>query len=154
EVEARGNAKAANTVVQKLFRDKKRLLQAFNYLLGAGDQMRDAVFDLVAQTGRSCLIAYANETEDWATAQMLFEECLALAESKSLRARLEEDLEVIGGNLEGQRQREPQRTSPTATQSAPMSAPAPRAAPSSKPSNAGGWIALAVIGFLIVGGMI
>lgn len=157
ESEARANAEAANLIVRKLFTDKRRLLQAFNYLLGAGDQMRDAVFDLVAQTGRSCLVAYANETEDWATAQMLFEECLALAEGKSLRARLEEDLDVIAGNVAGQRGRQPRQASTAQTAGGtprPVSPAVPTAIPSSKPSNKGGWIALAVIGFLVLMGMV
>ena len=90
-------------IVRKLFEEKRKHLQAFNYLLGAGDRVRDTVHDLVAQTARTCLVAYANATENWAVAQPLFEECLTLSESNSLRSRLEDDLEMLAGNLAGQR---------------------------------------------------
>jgi DNA-binding response OmpR family regulator len=93
----------AAAIIRKLFEDKKKHLQAFNYLLGAGDRMRDSVHDLVAQTGRTCLVAYANATENWQVAQPLFEECLTLSESNSLRSRLEDDLEMLASNVAGQR---------------------------------------------------
>jgi DNA-binding response OmpR family regulator len=98
--------------VKKLFEDKKMYLQTFNYLLGAGDSQRDAVHDLVAQTARTCLVAYVNKTEKWENAQPLFEECLALAESNSLRSRLEDDLETLAGNVAAKR--EASRTQATA----------------------------------------
>jgi CheY-like chemotaxis protein len=85
-------------IVRKFFEDKKKYLQTFNYLLGSGDALRDSVHDLVAGSARSSLVAYVNKTEDWEAAQPLFEECLALAASKSLRSRLEDDLEMLAGN--------------------------------------------------------
>jgi CheY-like chemotaxis protein len=90
-------------IVRRLFEDKRRYLQTFNYLLGTGDPFRDAAHDLVAQSARATLVAYANKTESWETAQTLFEECLALAESTSLRSRLEDDLEMLAGNVAAQR---------------------------------------------------
>ena len=104
EKEGRSNPKAANLVARKLFDEKSRLLRAFNYMLGAGDPMRDAANDRVAEAGRFCMVDYVNETEDWEAARLIFEECLALAEGKALRLKLEEDLEIIGRNLVGQRQ--------------------------------------------------
>jgi DNA-binding response OmpR family regulator len=106
EREARSNPKEATAVLRKLFADKAKLLQAFNYLAGAGDPMRDAVHDRVAEAGRVCLVAYVNETEDWDAAQPLFEECLALSEGPALRSRLEEDLEIIAGNIAARNQRQ------------------------------------------------
>jgi DNA-binding response OmpR family regulator len=88
-------------IVLRFFEDKKRYLQCFNYLLGAGDPLRDSANDLVAQTARGILVDFANKTEDWTTAQPLFEECLALATSKSLRSRLEDDLEMLAKNAAG-----------------------------------------------------
>jgi CheY-like chemotaxis protein len=157
--EAGAQPKKADAVVRRLFTQKKRILQAFNYLLGAGDVMRDSVSDLVAQSGRSCLIAYANETEDWTTSQTIGEECLALAEGKALRARLEEDLETVGANLSSQPRRQsqsqaeahPKSSAPYAAQAPP---PSPRSAPSSRPSKAGGWIAAVVIGIVIIIGVV
>jgi CheY-like chemotaxis protein len=104
EKAGRSNPKDANLVARKLLDEKSRLLRAFNYMLGAGDPMRDAANDRVAEAGRSCIVAYVNETEDWAGARSVAEECLALAEGKALRLKLEEDLDIIGRNLIGQQQ--------------------------------------------------
>jgi CheY-like chemotaxis protein len=154
--EALANPKGADSAVRQLFNDKKRLLQAFNYLLGLGDPMRDAAFDMVAQTGRTCLVAYTNETENWSIAQMLFEECLALAEGNALRARLEEDLDIIVGNLAAQRARQSQPQPAPPPRPAPTSStppPAARTIPSSRPSK-GGWVIVVLIGFVVIVGMV
>lgn len=90
-------------IVRQFFQDKKKYLQTFNYLLGLGDTLRDACHDIVADTARSCLVAYVNKTENWEAALQLFNECLALANSNSLRSRLEEDHEMLTRNLAGQR---------------------------------------------------
>jgi DNA-binding response OmpR family regulator len=93
----------AVSIVGEFFGDKKKYLQTFNYLLGQGDSMRDEAHDLVSATARSCLVAYANKTEDWEGPVPLFEECLILASSSSLRSRLEDDLEMLAKNAAGQR---------------------------------------------------
>ena len=104
EQQARANPKAANLVVRKLFEEKSKLLSAFNFLLGIGDPICDATHDRVAEAGRFCVVDYVNETEDWEFARLTLEECLALAEGKALRLKLEDDLEVVGRNLSGQQQ--------------------------------------------------
>jgi hypothetical protein len=93
----------AVSIVGEFFGDKKKYLQTFNYLLGQGDSMRDEAHDLVSATARRCLVAYANKTEDWEGPVPLFEECLTLASSSSLRSRLEDDLEMLAKNAAGQR---------------------------------------------------
>jgi CheY-like chemotaxis protein len=103
EAEARAKPEEGAVVARRLFDDKRPLLQCFNYLLGSGDRMRDDMHDLVAQTARSCIVANANHSENWETIRVLLEECLALAEGNALRARLEEDLEVVAGNIEGKK---------------------------------------------------
>jgi len=90
--------KGAAGIVRDLLERKKKYLQTFNYLLGAGDPVRDSVHDLVAQTGRSGLVAYVNNTDDWEGALPVFEECLSLANSASVRSQLEEDCETVGKN--------------------------------------------------------
>ena len=90
-------------IVRQFFQDKKKYLQTFNYLLGLGDPLRDASHDLVADTARTCLVAYLNKTENWEAGLQLFEECLVLANSNSLRSRLEEDYETLTRNVAGQR---------------------------------------------------
>jgi hypothetical protein len=148
----------AAEIVRKLFEEKRKHLQAFNYLLGAGDRMRDSVHDLVAQTARTCLVAYANETENWQVAQPLFEECLTLSESNSLRSRLEDDLEMLAGNVAGQRAaRRTEATaaasSSTAAQGQPPSGQRPASiAPSSKKRGLviGAVVAVVVVIILVI----
>lgn len=123
ETEARGNPRTAVAVVRRFLTDKAKFLQTFNYLLGVGDPVCDAVHDRVAEAGRACLVAYVNETSDWTTAQLLFEECLALAEGKALRSKLEEDLEIIAGNIAAGRRSQSSASASTATQA---TATAPR----------------------------
>jgi hypothetical protein len=103
---------AAINVVRQFFQDKKKYLQTFNYLLGLGDPLRDATHDLVAGTAKTCLVAYLNKTENWEAGLQLFEECLALANSNSLRSQLEEDYETLTRNAA--RQRAARRTQATA----------------------------------------
>lgn len=90
-------------IVGQFFQAKKKYLQTFNYLLGLGDPLRDSSHDLVADAARACLVAYLNKTENWESGLPLFEECLALANSNSLRSRLEEDYETLTRNVAGQR---------------------------------------------------
>ena len=99
-----------------------------------------------------------NETEDWQAAQPLFEECLTLAESNSLRSRLEDDLEMLASNVA--RQRAARRTeassapSPSgAAQGQPMSRkrPASTTSPSKKRGLViGSVIAAAIVLLLII----
>lgn len=99
ENEARSNPRVGLAVVQNLLTDKDKLLHAFNYLLGAGEPICDTVHDRVAEAGRMCLVAYVTETNDWSPTRRLLEECLALAEGKALRSMLENDLDIIAGNI-------------------------------------------------------
>ena len=100
---ARKSPEAAGDVVRHFLDEKKKYLQTFNYLLGVGESSRDGAHDLVADTARTCLVAYLNKTENWESGLQLFEECLALANSNSLRSRLEEDYEQLTRNAAGQR---------------------------------------------------
>lgn len=104
EKNGRANPQSANIVARKLLDDKVRLLRSFNCLLGVGDPMCDAAHDRVAEAARVCIVAYVNAAEDWESARSVSEECLALAEGKALRLRLEEDLETIRRNLIGKKQ--------------------------------------------------
>jgi CheY-like chemotaxis protein len=112
EERALKSPETAADVVRYLFDEKKRYLQTFNYLLGVGDPSRDAAHDLVAGTARTCLVAYLNKTENWEAGLQLFQECLILANSNSLRSRLEEDHETLTRNAA--RQRAARRTQSTA----------------------------------------
>jgi hypothetical protein len=134
-------------IVRKLFEDKKKYLQTFNYLLGIGDVLRDSAQDLVAQSGRGCLVAYVNKTENWAIAQPLFEECLTLASSESLRSRLEDDLEMLAGNAVAQKAA--RRAQATAAPSA-QHAPTTRPSTASRSGRNSPWKTIGVIAFLAI----
>jgi len=116
-------------IVRQFFQAKKKYLQTFNYLLGLGDPLRDSSHDLVADSARACLVAYLNKTENWEAGLPLFEECLALANSNSLRSRLEEDYETLTRNVAGQRAA--RRTQATAA--SPRQSVAPRQSSPGKP---------------------
>ena len=151
EKEGRSNPKSANLVARRLFDEKSRLLRAFNSLLGVGDPMCDAAHDRAAEGGRLCMVDYVNATEDWAGARLFFEECLALAEGKALRLRLEEDLAIIDRNLGGPQQSESAQRPATAQTSA--SAPnTQRAAPAAtaKPRNRFRFVPAIVVGVVIL----
>lgn len=103
EERALKSPEAAADVVRNFLNEKKKYLQTFNFLLGLGDASRDGAHDLVADTARTCLVAYLNKTENWEAGLQLFDECLALANSNSLRSRLEDDYEQLTRNAAGQR---------------------------------------------------
>jgi len=152
EKEAVSSPESGDGIVKKLFENKTRYLQTFNFLLGAGDPLRDSAQDLVAEAARSILVAYANKTESWETALPLFEECLALTESKSLRARLEDDIEMLTGNAAAKRAaRRTQATAavPPRTTTQTNRSPVPQAAV--PPPNRRPWIVIgAVVVFAII----
>lgn len=132
-------------IVRCLFEDKKKYLQTFNYLLGTGDVLRDSAQDLVAQSARGCLVAYVNKTEDWEVPQPLFEECLTLASSQSLRSRLEDDLEMLTGNAVAQKAaRRAQATAAPTAQHPPTG----RASTTSNSSAKSPWKTIGAIVFL------
>ena len=103
EERALKSPESAADIVRHFLNEKKKYLQTFNFLLGLGDASRDGAHDLVADTARTCLVAYLNKTENWEAGLQLFDECLALANSNSLRSRLEEDYEQLTRNAAGQR---------------------------------------------------
>jgi hypothetical protein len=120
-------------------------------MLGTGDAMCDAAHDRVAEAGRFCMVDYVNETEDWEAARLIFEECLALAEGKALRLKLEEDLEIIGRNVVGQRQ--PQSSQRAAAAQPSATAPQTRtAAPAAaaKARNKNKYVAAIFVGAVVL----
>lgn len=85
-------------ILTTLLADARPYLEALNYLLGAGNRLRDAVHDRIAGTSRSILIAYGNKTEDWRTCQQLFAGVQPLAVSESLRKQVADDVETVQRN--------------------------------------------------------
>lgn len=153
EAEARAKPEEGAVVTRRLFDDKRPLLQCFNYLLGSGDRMRDDMHDLVAQTARSCVVANANHSENWENIRVLLEECLALTEGNALRARLEEDLEIVASNIEGKKaaQRAKAAANPHVQPGgSPANVGTPiRPASSSRPTKSG-WAAIGIVAFIVV----
>ena len=146
-------------IVRKLLEDKKKYLQTFNYLLGNGDPLRDSLHDLLAQSARSSLVAYANKTENWEQVLPVFEECLALAESKSLRSRFEDDIDMLTGNAAAQRAaRRTQATAAPPRQTPPQQQGARNTSTASPPRpNRPTWLIIAAVigvGILIIIGTV
>lgn len=148
---------AAADVVRHFLNEKKKYLQTFNYLLGLGDPSRDGAHDLVADTTRTCLVAYLNKTENWEAGLPLFEECLALANSNSLRSRLEEDYEQLTRNAAGQRAARrtrstgaPPRQNPTSPQPPQGKQPIPAPATGVTPAGRRALFGLLAVGVLFI----
>lgn len=155
--EAYANPQQGAMTAGQLLNEKKPFLQSFNYLLGAGDPFRDGANDLVAQSTRSCLVAYVNQTESWENVRPLFEECLALAEGGALRAKLEEDLEIIATRIDAQKaERRAKAAANPHHQKTPEKAKAvPTSQPSSSsPAKAGGWVAASLLAVVVVAGVV
>ena len=158
EERALKSPEAAADVVRHFLNEKKKYLQTFNFLLGLGDASRDGAHDLVADTARTCLVAYLNKTENWEAGLPLFEECLALANSNSLRSRLEEDYEQLTRNAAGQRAARrtqataaPPRQGTTPPQPSQGQAPVPTSATGVTPAGRKALFGLlALIGLFII----
>ncbi|WP_165420473.1 hypothetical protein [Edaphobacter modestus] len=86
-------------VVEGLRTAKASILKTLNCLVGINDHRRNDAHDEVASTIRGCLIDYVNKTHAWAVALPLFEDCLAIAHGKELRAKLAEDIGVVERHL-------------------------------------------------------
>ncbi|QHN03989.1 response regulator [Granulicella sp. WH15] len=105
------------TVVESLRTAKTPILKTLNCLVGVNDQRRNDAHDQVARTIRGCLIDYVNKTDGWAVALPLFEDCMALAHSEELRARLAEEIGVVERKLAASGQGRPGASAGTRSQS-------------------------------------
>ncbi|MFC1952610.1 hypothetical protein ACFLWR_00570 [Chloroflexota bacterium] len=92
--------KNASKVATSLINDALKVLTNLDMLLPKGDAIREAAHDEIAQQVRSCMIAYIEETEDWRAVSTIANKSLDIAESSSLRQKIQADLDTIGQNIE------------------------------------------------------
>ena len=89
-----------NKLASSLVHDTAPLLKTLDALLAKGDSTRESVHDEVGLQVRSCLIAFGNETGDWRAVSETTKKSLSIAESPFLRQKINEDLQIIGANVE------------------------------------------------------
>ena len=82
-------------ILKKLLEDSKPLREILNYLLGAGDPVRDAAQDQIARTIRECLPQYGNKTKNYAACRVLLKEASQLAASAYLQNLCRSDLDTV-----------------------------------------------------------
>jgi hypothetical protein len=87
-------------VAEQLVRDATPLLAALDSLLVAGNSARDAAHDDVALMALRCQIAFGNKTENWLKSLELLGSILPIAASEPVRAKIQENLEIVRRNKE------------------------------------------------------
>jgi len=104
EVEPEANRDVAHSdqVVLRLVQQAQPMLAILDCLLSPGHATREGAHDEVALTGLRCQIAYGNKAENWKVSVQLLEMLLAIATSQSTRARIEENIKIVKGNLQYQ----------------------------------------------------
>lgn len=95
EAETSVNVDQTAQILKRLLHDARPKLDLLNYLLGAGNRLRDAAHDQVAKTVRDSLIDFGNKTEDWKACEELLTAIQPLAASQSYRTQIAEDLAVV-----------------------------------------------------------
>lgn len=87
---------------RRLITQTKPLLMVLDTLLPDDHPTRVSMHDEVARRILACQILFANKTENWRVSVELLEVALPIAASASVRARLEENLQIVKRNLEFQ----------------------------------------------------
>jgi hypothetical protein len=82
-------------ILKKLLEDSKPFREILNYLLGAGDPVRDAAHDQIARTIRECLPQYGNKTKNYAACRALLKEASQLATSAYVQNLCRSDLDTV-----------------------------------------------------------
>jgi len=91
---------SGNDLASSLIKDTAPLLKTLDSLLAKGGPTRESMHDQVAEQVRSCLVSFGNETGDWRSVLTTAKKSLSIAESHSLRQKIQEDLQTIGANVE------------------------------------------------------
>jgi hypothetical protein len=100
EKETDEEPESGEAVALRLLDEAKSQLAVIDQLLPSGDPVRETSHDEVAVTVMRCQIGFANKTDKWKESIALLEQALAIAESASMRQKIEENLEICRGNLE------------------------------------------------------
>jgi hypothetical protein len=102
EPEADARPEHADQVTRRLMDQTRPLLDVLDCVLPSDSSTRTAAHDEVALRALACEIPFANKSENWKVALELLELAIPLASSESARARLQENLKTVQGNLEYQ----------------------------------------------------
>ncbi len=89
-----------NELARDLIAHAGPLLRTLDRFLTEGDSTRESIHDEVALQVRSCLIAFANHTEEWREALAIAEQSHSIAESQFVQQRISDDIETIGANAQ------------------------------------------------------
>lgn len=103
EPEADANPEKADAVTRRLIRQATPLLAVLDRILPEGNLMRQAVHDEVALKALACEIPFANKTNKWKESLALLELIRPLAVSEAARARLDDNIRTVKGNIEHDR---------------------------------------------------
>ena len=95
--EAEGAPANGDQIARHVFDQTGKLLDMVNCLLNKRHPLRDEVNDNVATVLRNCLIDFGNETEIWDVCIEMLSIVRSIAVSKTLRERIEKDIEDAKG---------------------------------------------------------
>ncbi|MGI5163421.1 hypothetical protein ACQEU3_03605 [Spirillospora sp. CA-253888] len=99
EQRARSEPESADRVADRLLADTAAPLELLEAALEPGHPAPAGARDGIADQVLNCMIAYANRTGDWDTAERLTERAREVAATGATRSRVEENLEIVKGNL-------------------------------------------------------
>jgi len=91
---------SGDAVSSRLLDETRDLLAVIDQLLPRGDTVRETAHDELAVTVMRCYIGYANKTDQWGRSVALLEQALKIAESASMRQKIEENLAICRIKLE------------------------------------------------------
>lgn len=99
EPAADSDPRNAHTVTWNLLRDAGPLLVVIDAVLPGNDAMRLGAHDEVANKALRCQVTYGNKTQDWHGSLKMLEAVLKFAGTDTMRARLNENIETVKGNI-------------------------------------------------------
>jgi hypothetical protein len=88
-----------NQVAARLMEQGSRILQLIDLLLERGNSAREEAHEQIVQQLISAIVVFANQTEDWETGLRLMEQTLTIAESDSIRERIQSNIEIARKNM-------------------------------------------------------
>jgi hypothetical protein len=96
--EVSADAQHADATTRRLFEHSCPVLATIDYLLPAGDPVRDGAHDEVALQALEAQIPFGRETQDWKTSLELLGQALKIAASPSAVSRIDENLRIVRDN--------------------------------------------------------
>lgn len=102
EDEAKAKPESADRMARQVMEQTESHLATLDLLLPEDDAYRQGAHDEVALRVLACQIAYGNETDDWKTSLAILEQTREIVAGEAARARIEENLRIVRGNLEQQ----------------------------------------------------